>query len=106
MTFAEQLFDKATAEQDAYRAWLLTRPPEEILDHAYEYATREDIVMMLDNMNLSEKEARALLHLTRPVTDIYTSFNKTDVTLMSALEETASERANELLAKQREVNPR
>ena len=36
----------------------------------------------------------------------FTSFNKTDVTLMSALEETASERAKELLAKQREVNPR
>lgn len=106
MTYAEQLFDKAKSEQDAYRAWLLTQPPEEILDHAYEYTTREDIVMMLENMNLSEKKARALWHLSYPVTDIFTSFNKTDITMMSALEETASERAKELLAKQREANPR
>ena len=106
MTYAEQLFDKAKAEQDAYRAWLLTQPPEEILDHAYAYTTREDIVMMLENMTLSEKKARTLLHLPYPVTDIFTSFNKTDVTLMSALEETASKRAKELLEKQREVNPR
>lgn len=39
----EALYQKASAEQDTYRAWLLTQPPEEILNHAYEYITREDI---------------------------------------------------------------
>ena len=106
MTYAEQLFDKAKAEQDAYRAWLLTQPPEEILDHAYAYTTREDIVMMLENMTLSEKKARAFGHFSSRVSEICTSFNIMEVTLLSALEETASERAKELLAKQREVNPR
>ena len=32
------LYRKMKAEQDTYRDWLLGLPPEEILDHAYEYS--------------------------------------------------------------------
>lgn len=39
------LYDKMKAEQDKYRDWLLSQPPEEILNHTYEYTMREDIVM-------------------------------------------------------------
>ena len=38
-----QLYDKMKAEQDKYRDWLLSQPPEEILNHTYEYTMREDI---------------------------------------------------------------
>lgn len=31
------LYDKMKAEQDKYRDWLLSQPPEEILNHTYEY---------------------------------------------------------------------
>lgn len=41
------LYRKMKAEQDTYRDWLLGLPPEEILDHAYEYSVREDILMAL-----------------------------------------------------------
>ena len=30
------LYEKMFAEQEAYRAWLLSQPPAEILNHAYE----------------------------------------------------------------------
>ena len=36
-----QLYEKLTAEQAKYRDWLMGQPPEEILNHAYEYAVRE-----------------------------------------------------------------
>ena len=30
------LFEKMTAEQDKFRDWLKSQPPEEVLNHAYE----------------------------------------------------------------------
>ena len=40
------------AEQDKYRDWLLSQPPEEILNHTYEYTMREDIVMCMEELEL------------------------------------------------------
>lgn len=37
------LYEKMFAEQETYRAWLLSQPSEEILNHTYEYTVREDI---------------------------------------------------------------
>ena len=39
------LYEKMAAEQDKFRDWLKSQPPEEVLNHAYEYTIREDIVM-------------------------------------------------------------
>ena len=36
------LYEKMAAEQDKYRDWLKSQPPEEILHHTYEYTVRED----------------------------------------------------------------
>ena len=41
------LYEKMAAEQDKYRDWLKSQPPEEILHHTYEYTIREDIVMAI-----------------------------------------------------------
>ena len=43
------LFEKMTAEQDKFRDWLKSQSPEEVLNHAYEYTIREDIVMAMGN---------------------------------------------------------
>lgn len=42
-----KLYNKMQQEQNEYRAWLLAQPPEEILNHAYEYSSREDIRFLL-----------------------------------------------------------
>ena len=44
------LYEKMAAEQDQYRDWLKSQPPEEILHHAYEYSVREDIVMAMEEL--------------------------------------------------------
>lgn len=41
-----KLYNKMQQEQNEYRAWLLAQPPEEILNHAYEYSSREDTLTM------------------------------------------------------------
>ena len=44
------LYEKMAAEQDKFRNWLKSQPPEEILHHTYEYTVREDIVMDTPHM--------------------------------------------------------
>ena len=48
-----KLYNKMQQEQNEYRAWLLAQPPEEILNHAYEYSVREDIILATEEMNLT-----------------------------------------------------
>ena len=55
------LYKKMSAEQEKYRGWLLTQPPEEILKHTYEYTVREDILMSLENNDLTDAQASALM---------------------------------------------
>lgn len=59
-TINTQLYEKMFAEQERYRDWLLHQPPEEILNHAYEYAIREDILMALESRDLSFMQAQML----------------------------------------------
>lgn len=58
------------AEQEQFRDWLLSQPPAEILNHAYEYTVREDILMSLEYNDLEDSQARALLKSGKPLKQI------------------------------------
>ena len=58
---SKALYEKLVQEQEQYAEWLKTQPPDVILKHAYEYAVREDIVLLLEYNEPTEQEARALL---------------------------------------------
>lgn len=55
------LYEKMNNEQNSYRKWLLSRQPAEILNHTYEYTTREDILMCMEELSLQPKQAKAML---------------------------------------------
>ena len=59
------LYEKMAAEQDKYRDWLKSQPPEEILHHTYEYTVREDIVMAMEELELTDAQAQAFWNLPR-----------------------------------------
>ena len=61
------LYKKVFAEQEKYREWLLSQPPNEILNHCYEYTVREDIVLALEEYDLSDKQCKALLKSPVPL---------------------------------------
>lgn len=69
-----KLYDKMAAAQEQYREWLLSLPPEEILQHCFEYAIREDILFAHEELDLSDKQCLALLNLQDPLTEIYQSY--------------------------------
>ena len=55
------LYEKMAAEQDKFRDWLKSQPSAEILNHAYAYTVREDIVMAMEELELTDAQAQALL---------------------------------------------
>ena len=84
-----------SAAQDAYREWLLSQPPEEILHHTYEYTIREDILYTVESGEITEDEAKELLKSDNPLDEIYDRFDKKDVSYMEDIREMFSKVAKE-----------
>ena len=66
----EQLYEKVRREQEAFRDELLALPPKEILDKAWEYLVREDILLAMEYNELDDVQAQALLELPDTMSDL------------------------------------
>ncbi len=97
------LYQKMFAEQEKFRDWLVTLPPEEILHHAYEYIVREDILMAHENNDLTATQAAALFESREPLADIFRKYEHTDSDYMETIWNCIEERADELLYAFRET---
>ena len=62
-----ELYERMFEEQEQFRSELLGKSPQEVLDHAYEYVMREDLLLSLEYNDLSEKQCRALLKSKTPL---------------------------------------
>ena len=93
----DTLYKKFSAEQDNYRAWLLKQPPEEILNHTYEYTVREDFLITMENIELCPEQAAALLWKGTTLSDLYRSFTKVETGYMDILSETVENTAKDIL---------
>ena len=65
-----KLYEKLFAEQQEYKGWLLAQPPEVILEHAYAYVIREDIVLAMEYHDVTDEQAKALLAAEKPLESI------------------------------------
>jgi len=97
------LQEKMSEELDKFRDWLLTQPPAEILNHTFEYTTKSDIVLLMDNVELSSKQLDALLSSPTPLEDTYKAFRDMDTGLMDIIQSCLEERADILLKSQPEA---
>ena len=88
------LHEKMQREQNEYRAWLLAQPPEEILNHAYEYSSREDILIALENVSLRPAQLRALLESQAPLADIYKDYRDHDTNALDIMARCIEDRAD------------
>ena len=79
------LYQTMEREQDKYRKWLVQCPPEEILSHAYEYAVCEDILMAMEELNLPDDQAMALLKQRGPLDDVFKDFIKLETDYMETV---------------------
>lgn len=92
-----RLYEKMFAEQEVYRSWLLSQPPEETLNHAYEYVMREDILLSVEDNDLSDRQCRVLLRSPSPLADIFKDWEKRETGHMEDIRETIKSRANKII---------
>ena len=106
MTNAERntaLYQKMFAEQEKFRDWLKGQPPEEVLNHAYEYTIREDILMSLEYHDLSDAQADALMKSPSPLADVFRDFEKRETDHMETIWDCLESRADTILEEQRRI---
>ena len=70
------LYKKMFAEQEKFEDWLLSQSPREILNHAYEYTMREDILLSLEYNDLTSDQAAALLACPDVLKDLFHQYEK------------------------------
>ena len=90
------LYEKMSAEQDKYRDWLKSQSPAEVLNHAYEYTVREDIVMAMEQLELTDAQAQALLDSPTPLADVYRHFEKLETDHMDVIRDSIENRADDV----------
>ena len=101
-----RLYEKMEAEQQQYREWLLAQSPDEILNHTYEYTVRQDILTAMEEMRLSEKQARALLKSPCPLADVYKHFRNQEHGHMEQIRSAIETRANKVMREELIVSRR
>ena len=97
------LYQKMFAEQESFRDWLKGQPPEEILNHAYEYTIWEDILLSLEYHNLSDAQIDALMESPSPLADVFKDFEKLETHHMETVWDCLENRADAILESQRRV---
>ena len=97
------LYEKMAAEQEKYRDWLKSQPPEEVLNHAYEYTIREDIVMAMEELELTDAQAKALLESPSPLADVYRYFEKLETGYMDVIRDSIENRADDVCRAKEEL---
>ena len=96
------LYDMMHAEQQNYREWLMKQQPEEILSHTYEFTVREDILVALEEVELSDELMKALMDSPSPLQEVYEMFADKETDYMQTLRDTITEAAEHNFEKQTE----
>lgn len=99
--FRELLYRKAAQEQEHFIENLKSRPPEKIIEAAYEKVMRDDILILLEpeNETLSHEQVKALLKLNYPLSACYDAWLHNDCSYMDMLRDTITDFAEGLAEK-------
>lgn len=74
----EQLLTKMHSEFAEYEAWLLRQPASVILENAFQYTTKQDILMHAESVELSPAQLETLLRLKAPLEEVFEAYRNTD----------------------------
>ena len=101
-----QLYERMAAEQQKYKAWLLEQPPNVILDNACKFTVREDIVMAMEELELTDAQAAALLRSRTPLADVYRAWERVETRRMDDVRDVIEARANAVIQAEKEKGQR
>lgn len=97
------LYAKVKAEQSAFVDWLVQQPANVILDHAYEYAMREDILLSMEHYILTEEQEAALMALEKPLEALCNAYINTENAHMDEVWESVEQFSNDEINRQLEA---
>lgn len=92
-----QLYQKMYAEQERYKSELMNMESAEILNHAYDYVTREDILLSMEYNDLSPKLAKALLKSDTPLADVLVKWESWQTNYMDHIWDAVVATANDVI---------
>ena len=92
-----ELYKKAHLEQETFRTELLSKSGEGILEHAYEYVVREDLLLSLEYHDLENAQAKALLKEDKPLASLFNHFESRETDYMDTVWDTVESHANDLV---------
>lgn len=95
-----QLLEKMEQDHNDFREWLLRQDTKTILYNAHQYFLQEDILFAIEDANLSEYQAQALLNHPNPMQRIIGWFDRCDTNRMDVLEQSIENVANDLLGQE------
>ncbi len=98
----DELYRKMKAELYEYRRSLLLETSEVILNNAYEFTVKEDILYYLNENDIGADQAEALLKSDTPLEDCFQEWMNSDSGYMSEIGYAIKNRANEKMAEERE----
>ena len=90
------LYQKMFDEQERYRDSLLSMSPAEVLDHAYEYTVREDLLLSMEYHDLDDSQTKALLKRDEPLKELFAQFESRETGYMEIVRDTIETYANNL----------
>ena len=100
----QALFEKVNNEMKHFSNWLLKQTPEKVLNHAYEYVTKFDIISDIECIELSDERARALLQSDTPLEDIYKAYDNQETSVMDIITDCIESRADAVIVMNSETS--
>lgn len=67
------LYNKMYAEQEQFKSMLRSSSPEVVMQHSYELVLREDILLSLEENNLTPTQCKALLKQKEPLSVLFSA---------------------------------
>lgn len=100
--YNELLYEKVQAEYDAFIEELKRMTPEQVIDKAYQKVVKENMVMAIQDMELTPSEAKALCREKYPLDRMYQEWLDTDVSGMQMLKDSIDDTAKQAVKEMKE----
>lgn len=92
-----KLYDRLYAEQEKYVDWLLSQPRIEIMRQSYEFAMREDILMVFENEELEPEYAKALYDNGTTLDELFRQFEDLETDHMQTIRDMVEDRGKSII---------
>ena len=91
-----ELYEKVSAEFEEYKNNLLMMSPEQMLEHAYAYAVRSDIVIAIECGSIYARQAQSLLNADNTLDEIFGKWEDFEKNHMETIRTAIECKANQI----------